>query len=226
MFCPTCGKQVGDDFSYCPFCGHGLPRVGEAVTSQGADASVQAYYVDGEVASDMPADGASSSSGGTGGRAVSSVEKDVSTTPALGMKWYKLVIWALLFLAAVLFALLALTYFVNVSYPSLRYTLREGLQVLDTLTGALLLALAAASISVRMELAHYKQMAPLHYLIVAGVAFAAPTLYVMFESIISSDGETLYLKVDALATLLLLMGIAFVLANKRYFDKRIHLFDK
>lgn len=218
MFCPACGKQVNDEFQFCPHCGGALPRLSDSVPPM-----TQYYVGEREDGGEAPPAGAPSGAApqtvSAGARAV------VSDTPALGMKWYKFVIYVQLFLGVAGATLGALVYFVG-QPNSLYYSITEGIQALDTLMGVLFVALAVLSVYVRMGLAHYRKDAPLHYLVLNGVSFALPMLYASaFETVANwGIGSRLHVPIDGVSVTMLLMGVGFIVANKRYFDRRAHLF--
>ena len=179
MFCPQCGKDVGDK-SFCTQCGAAVSA--EAIEQVGYQA------------------------------------------PVLPMKWFKFVIWFMLFASALINLATGLNMLTGGQYGDLTnrvYAMFKDLKTVDTLFGLLLIGLAAFAIYTRFRLSGFYKNGPLMLNIsyganaVIGIAYA-----VAVDSATKGlvDGESQVLSV--------IVSIAMIIANAIYFKKRAHLFVK
>ena len=202
-FCDKCGKQIPDGAAFCPGCGN---RITPA--APGSDAAPQPPRVTPPVTYTTPAQ----------------PDNTGYTTPAqaLPMNFYKFVIWVQMFLAALVsvgngFQLL--TGSVYAQGARWIYAFYPALQVVNILFGLIFLAVAAAAIYVRQELAHFKKNAPtLYYLYLIAVA-AINFLYAVLTAIILSSLSTIGGGVVGLITNGVMVALCHI-----YFEKRSALF--
>lgn len=156
-------------------------------------------------------------------------KKCVTTNIApLGMAWYKFLIYFALIAGAVINILYGFNYisggiyFVEtnggVSAEQVYAYYGAGLQAVDVLYGLFLLAFAVMAFVLRHKLANYEPDAPkfvkIFYLISAG----APLLYSIIVALITGQS----LAVNTITSLI--VGLIFLFANVKYFNKRAHLF--
>lgn len=140
------------------------------------------------------------------------------------MKYYKFVIWVQLFLSAVVgvsqgILLLTGRIYETVSDVSakLLYAFYPGMHTVNILFGLIYIALAAAAIYVRQQLAHFKTKAPDLYYIYLIAQMAATFLYGVLQNLIIASG------LGSAVPNLIVMIIMLVLC-RIYFEKRRALF--
>ena len=155
--------------------------------------------------------------------------KSVTTneTP-LGMAWYKFLIYFSLIAGAVLNILYSFSYITGVIYlieskgdvsAELVYAYYgAGLQAVDVLYGLLLQAFAVLALVLRHKLAKFEPDAPKFVKILYSISAGAPFLYSIIVALITGQSIT----VNAITSLI--VGLIFLFANVRYFNKRAHLF--
>ncbi len=146
----------------------------------------------------------------------------------LGMAWYKFLIYFALIAGAIINILYGFNYisggiyFVEtngeVSAEQVYAFYGAGLQVVDILYGVFLLAFAILAFVLRHKLAHYEPDAPKFVKIFYSISAGAPFLYSIIVSVITGQS----LAINAIVTLI--VGLVFLFANVKYFNKRAHLF--
>ena len=146
----------------------------------------------------------------------------------LGMAWYKFLIYFALIAGAVINILYGFNYisggiyFVetngDVSAEQVYAYYGTGLQVVDVLYGLFLLAFAVLAFVLRHKLANYKPDAPKFVKIFYSISAGAPLLYSIIVALITGQS----LAVNAIISLI--VGLIFLFANVKYFNKRAHLF--
>lgn len=142
----------------------------------------------------------------------------------LPMKWYKFIIWAQLFLAALGMAVTGIGAATGIIYEgnaALVYAYFPALRFVDIVMGLLCIAIAAACIYVRQELVKYKRGSTDHYLILLGAIAVVQVFYALASTSIIGFGleESIVSVIASLVTLGVMAGL-----SKVYFDKRRHLF--
>ena len=149
-------------------------------------------------------------------------QKETPTQPDMPMGWHKFLIYFSLWAGAVVNLINGFQLLTGAQYEDNAdwiYSMYGGLRGVDMLFGAAILALAAACIYVRFQLAGYKRNAPnlLMYLYVANVVvtLAYPLLVSMTTPL--SFGEVF-------SATSLVGPVAFIFINKTYYEKRMHLF--
>lgn len=143
------------------------------------------------------------------------------------MKYYKFVIWVQLFLSAVVgvsqgILLLTGRIYETVSDASaeLIYAFYPGMHAVNILFGLIYIALAAAAIYVRQQLAHFKTKAPDLYYIYLIAQMAATFLYAVLQDLIIAGGPSgLGSAVPNLIVTIILLVLCRI-----YFEKRRALF--
>lgn len=165
----------------------------------------------------------------TSPKATTAPIKSVTTneTP-LGMAWYKFLIYFALIAGAVINILYGFNYisggiyFVetngDVSAEQVYAYYGTGLQVIDVLYGLFLLAFAVLAFVLRHKLANYKPDAPKFVKIFYSISAGVPLLYSIIVALITGQS----IAVNAITSLI--VGLIFLFANVKYFNKRAHLF--
>ena len=216
MFCSKCGNQVADDAAFCDKCGarlnaqpHQPPRA--PAHPQGAQYQYQPPQR----------------------QSYGSAPQAPYGLAPIGMKWFKFLIYFLLFATAIINAFNGISIIngghytvdgVNVSEAV--YAEYSALQMIDVLYGLALIATGGFQIYIRFQLAAFKKNAPILFMylyIVLAVIMAVYCFAVMGVvpyTVVSHSvlmGQAIGGFVGA--------GVMFWL-NKIYFDKRSHLFVK
>ena len=223
MFCSKCGNQVADGAAFCDKCGNQLnaqpqqPYQAPAQPQQPYQASAQPQ---------QPY------------QAPAQPQYDPNFAPQqapygfapLGMKWYKFLIYFLLFAAGILNIIGGIVYLTGGQYGSaleakLVYAVFSNLKTMDIVYGIVCIALGVFQIYTRFQLASYKAKAPsyiLYMYVINGAATAIYSFVVSGMIDVLLPAESAQLSGQAIGAIL---GAAlFVWLNKIYFDKRKHLF--
>lgn len=156
-------------------------------------------------------------------RALGSHPADPS--PDLPLKWFTFNIMFLLWVEAIFGALGGITTVMGQQYGGLTdlyYAFAGPARALDIAYGLVQVALAAATVYVRMELAQYRRFAPVHYLALVVISFVFSTVY----SIVLTYGIGLDLGGFMLIPTLIsaALNFLFLYLNKKYYDRRAYLF--
>ncbi|WP_273384107.1 zinc-ribbon domain-containing protein [Enorma phocaeensis] len=242
MFCSQCGSQIPDSVAFCPACGAAtgnasavgaasqtgsasgapapqpIPATGAPAPQPLAPAGSQPMP---GIPGPQPAPGAWNQQPAPSWNAAN----QVPYPGALGMNWYKFIIWFQLFASALLALGNAIRLFTGMNYDgSARavYLMFGGLQALDIVTGLFMLVLAAAAVFIRFELSGFKRDAPLHYLIYLGVSLAANLAYTLLFAMIVGAGLFDLIDAPAVGNAIGLFGL--IVLSKIYFDKRKAMF--
>jgi hypothetical protein len=207
MFCSKCGNQVADGAAFCDKCGAQL-------NAQPPQAPQQPQYDPNQFA-----------------QAPEQPYGFAPQAPALTMKWYKFLIYFLLFAVAVLNVIGGINALTGANYTvsgenvsKLVYALYPSLKTVDIIYGIACILLGIYQVSIRFQLAKYKTNAPkalfgmyvANAIIVAIYSFSVlgivPTEVVSHSEL---TGQAIGAIIGA--------GVMIWL-NKIYFDKRKHLF--
>lgn len=157
------------------------------------------------------------------------------TGKQLGWKWFKFIIYAQLFLCALLDAGQAVMLFTGAHYgggsegAALVYGLFKNLKALDVVMGICLLVLAGMSIVIRQKLAHFEKVGTKWYLMLQIATLGVNILYavalygLVYAEVQELAGDlmpTLWSKVGSSVT----SSIFWLVVNKIYFDNRKEYF--
>lgn len=246
MYCPKCGAQIDDGVSFCPKCGAaqaGQPApVGSAptptpqppVVEQAVPQQQTFQYQQvptpgfqtppppkGDVMSTPLKPFALPSSVGSLFCSSNADAVRYAENSGLGMKWYKALTVALLYLSAVFVLYTGIQYLTGDYFGSATtylYSRYPALRFVDIIYGIFNVAVATAILYVRMHLAQFSSDGPKLYLLMLLVNGIASAIYsiILFAIVGHSDWGSLIASLGAVAAM-------FVL-NRTYFDKRQHLF--
>ena len=225
MFCPTCGRQLSDDARFCPGCGSPATPTEPGTVSgptasdgparpEGMPATPAAQAPQPEPQAPRPAPPVSQSP-----------TLDAAGTAEQGMKWFKFVIYAQLFLNAAASLLNAFAFFTGATYggsADMVYAFYSGLQAVDILFAIIYVALAVAAIYVRMRLAKFRRGAPPLYLMFLVACLAIQILYAVFAMVVTGLSPLDMFDVSTVTSTI--ATVVLIFANKVYFEKRAHLF--
>lgn len=212
MFCSKCGNQVADGAAFCDKCGNQLNA--QPQQPYQAPAQPQQPY-----------------------QAPAQPQDDPNFAPQqapygfapLGMKWYKFLIYFLLFAMGILNALGGIMALTGSQYGSaleakLVYAFFSDLKTIDIIYGIACIALGAFQIYTRFQLAGYKKNAP-NCVIAMYIATAAITAIYSF-SVVAIVPDEIVAHSELIG-----QGIGSIIGagvvgylNKIYFDKRKFLF--
>lgn len=155
-------------------------------------------------------------------------QQPMPVTGELPMKWYTFNVMFALWISALLSGLMGIASIAGTQYGAfseLYYTYFGGLQIIDIIFGAASVALAVITVYVRQELAHYKRVAPTHFMALPVLNFALSVLDLVVSFIFGSE---LSAGIGILSIIPLAISggftILYLYLNKIYFDKRAHLF--
>lgn len=144
---------------------------------------------------------------------------------ALGMKWFKFIIWVQLFLNAILNVREGIIGLTGAQYDGMAervYRFYENLKIYDTIYGVAVILLAAYAIWVRFKLSGFKKDGPMMYFICLGANIVIPLIYVALAS-----GEIGVSMGDVLSngsSTTIVGSIIMLVVNIVYFKNRKHLF--
>lgn len=150
--------------------------------------------------------------------------------PALPMKWYKFLIYFVLFASAVVNAIAGFSYITGGQYgdyKELVYKVFPALKGVDVIYGLAALAIAALAIYTRMRLAGYYKNGPqlLNTLYIAAISVSLVYLIIVTIVINSSQNITEF-EAPSSSYASIAVSAAILIANSTYFKKRAHLFTK
>ena len=202
MFCSSCGTQLPDGTQFCPNCGAPLNA---QQPPQAPNFNQQNPY------GNPP-------------------QAPLGVAP-LGMKWFKFLIYFLLFAVAIVNVIGGVNAITGANYTvegenvsALVYEVYSGLQTVDMIYGVACIALGIYQIYTRFQLAKYKANAPklLLGMYVANaviVAFYSFAVIGIVPTDVVSHSELMGQGIGSI------IGAGVMLwLNKIYFDKRSHLF--
>lgn len=194
---------------FCRYCGNQLPDSASFCTSCGA-----------AVVKDQPV---------TINPELSySYQPENAVQNEMPMKWYKFLIYFLIWVGAVYNVLYGIIMIRGTHYGAdadMIYSMFEGLKAVDVVFGVLMIAFAVYMIYVRFQLAGYRKNAPALLLIGYGASLAISVIYLAAVFItLSGYGVGLLDLVDASFIVSIVSTGIIVVLTKVYFDKRRHLF--
>ena len=207
MYCFNCGKEVQGAPAYCTYCGAKL---------EGSDENTLA---------------GSFQDGGNSLAQTDAVHSGVSENsayadqPVLGMKWFKFIIYFQLFASMLMLIRDGYMAATGAHYggdAEFIYALWPSLKTTDILYAIICFALAAFALYVRMSLAKYKEQGPKLYLTLLICNLVFPFLYLAAASLTTGISMSELFSADLIGGALALIILIFV--NKKYFNKRRHLF--
>lgn len=148
----------------------------------------------------------------------------------LGMKWFKFIIFAQLFLNALANVGIAIMHLTGGGYTSkgdsidgdIVYRAFEDLEILDKVYGVLCIVLVVGAIFVRQKLANFKRKSEKYYLLFLVTNVVLAVLYCGIGTSITQE-EIDFWNNGSTATNLCL-NVVMVGVNVVYFSKRKHLF--
>ena len=227
MFCSKCGTNIADDAAFCPACGastatQAAPAYQQQPTYQQPTYQQPTYQQPTyqqptyqqptyqQPAYQQPA-----------------YQQPAYQPDRFGgtpMKWYKFLIYFLLFAGAVVNVINAINCFTGAQYEGAAdylYAYYDGLQVMDIIMGLGCLALAAFNIYVRFRLAGLHRNGPqmLNYMYIAIIALNVVYSGVCMAIIGNFDATVLGSLVGNIIGNVVILAI-----NTNYFGKRKHLF--
>lgn len=150
------------------------------------------------------------------------VEPMPSLAPSYPMKWYKFLIYFLLFASAVINAISAFSYFTGSVYgsdASLVYRVFPEMKTYDIMMGILSLAIAALAIIARFDLAGYKRRAKIMVCALYAANAVVPIIYVVLASSVVNQN---LLEPSVIGSVF--GSVVMVVLNWIYFTKRDELF--
>lgn len=219
MFCPACGRQLSDDARFCPGCG-------SPVTPASPETTPGPPAADGPVCPEAaPTPQAPQPAQPMPQPTPQPPTFEATNGTAQGMKWFKFVIYAQLFLSAAASLLNAFALFTGASYgdsADLVYTFYSGLRAVDILFAIIYVALAGAAIYVRMRLAKFRRDAPSLYLMFLAASLAAQILYAVFVMVVIGISPIDMFDISTVTSTI--TTVVLIVANKVYFERRAHLF--
>ena len=206
MRCPSCGQRLADEAGRCPVCG----TVIDEETRKKAMGEQTSATQSGRTCQTVP---------------------DEKRYPARPMKWYKFLIYFSLVLTGFaniwtgVEAVLGMQYETK-SQAAQVYAVYPALHVLDIIYGILLILLGVYALIVRQYLAGFKVKGPKMLLIMYIASLVIEVAYIAASSLISGVNLLTASESGTMLISSILVSLFMIGANKVYFDKRAHLFNK
>ena len=152
---------------------------------------------------------------------------DVSTVQnVLPMKWYKFLIYFALIAGAIVNFATGITMVTGSVYEvqsgvsaDTVYSMYDGLKAIDVIYGLVLFGVAILGFVTRSKLANYKADGPKFVYMVYGISAVVVLLYNILVSAVTGLNVFNASVISSFIVQLIMLG-----ANKKYFDKRAHLF--
>ena len=194
MFCQNCGDQIEVGKKFCSNCG--APVAGQNHQQQSYQQPQPSY------------------------------QPPVSLEKELPMKWYKFLIYFVLFASAILNLASGIQFLNGTAYggeAELLYDAFDGLRGLDMLIGVVMILMAVFSVYTRFRLSKFCKDGPVMLMILYAVGAITLILYMVGLYAVLPDVFHEALDSSSIASSTC-MSIAMIFANKKYFDKRKHLF--
>ena len=207
MYCYKCGKELQGTPAYCTYCGAKL---------QGSDENTLVGPFQSDSTSIVQTDTAYT------GVSENSAFAD---QPVLGMKWFKFIIYFQLFASMLMLirdGFMAATGSHYGGDAEFIYALWPSLKTIDILYAVICFLLVIFAFYVRMSLAKYREQGPKLYLILLICNLFVPFLYLAAASLTTGISMSELFSADLIGGALALIILIFV--NKKYFNKRRHLF--
>lgn len=226
MFCSKCGTQLNDDQAFCSNCG--APTNAQPQPQSNPYQAPQQPQGNPYQYNQAPQQPPQAPYGQPYGYAPQ--QSPYGFAP-IGMKWFKFLIYFLLFANVIFNIIGGITALTGAQYTvegenvsAFVYAFYPTLKTMDIIYGISCIALAAFQIYVRFALASYKAVAPKCIMIMYVATAAIISIYsfavmaIVPESVVSS-GELAGQAVGSI-----IGGVVMVLLNNTYFNKRKHLF--
>lgn len=203
MICKFCGQEVEDNSTFCQNCGANLsekePSEKDEFFTPEVDTSTSSEVI---------------------------VEQ---AKPARPMKWFKFLIYFLLFASAVLNVISGLGQITGSVYADaaegitaqMVYDVFPGLKPIDIFVGIMTIGLGVFAIVVRFFLAKYKKVAPTLLLFLYIASCAINVIYCIAVLLVVPD---MFLTAISQMISSTIVSVIMIIVNKVYFDKRKELF--
>lgn len=233
MFCTNCGTQCGDDQAFCPSCGKPLNSTANANSQTSANNQFNAGNVNQNQFNQNQFNQAgagqnqNNSAPNFANQAQSFMGQVGSAYNNMGlpMNWYKALIYAILFISALVNFVNGIRYLIG---SDVSKYIGGGYRVVEILYGIVVIALAGFAIYVRQLLAGLKKDGPkmflLLYIVSAGIGIVFSILFAITASAIPYFGSTIMDATIGLNIVTIVIDAALVVANYQYFQNRKHLF--
>lgn len=196
MFCPNCGAELAKESRFCTYCG-------SAVNQQ-----PQQPQQEQQEQQERP------------------VNPPQQPQETLKMGWFKFLIYFGLFAGALINISTGMQLVTGLIYgedADLVYRYFDGLQTLDVIVGLCLIAIAALGVYTRFQLSSYRAKGPkfLNYVYIGSAAINLIYLIGVYVVLPAEAAATL----DSTSTITsIVVSVAMVFANTKYFAQRSHLF--
>ncbi len=206
MFCKYCGQKLDDDAKFCQSCGAKIEESPKTIETD-------TFFDDNNASEKVQNNG----------------EPTRVYVPYYPMKWFKFLIYFLLFASAVINVISGISQITGMVYydpftettAQIVYQTFPGLQVVDIIIGILTIALGVLAVVVRFALAKFKAIGPklltLFYAFscVINIIYSLLVIILVPELAVSLSSDT----VTSIIT-----SVIMIFANKTYFTKRQELF--
>ena len=213
MRCPNCGQRLADEAGRCPVCGTVIDEETRRKAMNEDDFASSSFE---GTRQSMGEQASAAQSGRT-----DQMAPDEKRYPARPMKWYKFLIYFWTGVGAVL----GMQYETK-SQAAQVYAVYPGLHVLDIVYGVLLILLGVYALIVRQYLAGFKAKGPKMLLIMYIVSLVIEVAYIAASSLISGVNLLTASESGTMLISSMIVSLFMIGANKVYFDKRAHLFNK
>ncbi len=234
MRCSRCGNEVQDGIGYCNYCGNDLSNnINQQmnVQNQGAVNGYNQNQYGAANGYNQNQYGAANGYNQNQYGAANGYNPNQygNTAPALGMKWYKFVIYCQLFLTMLFSLINSIQLFSGSVYggkmeKELVYEIFSSMKALDIIIALLYIGLGVYAFLVRMQLAGFKKNGPKLYYILCIASMAINLIYAVTASIIVKSSSGMSLNVMGRAIFQTVAMGALLVANYIYFGKRKQLF--
>ena len=223
MRCPNCGQRLADEAGRCPVCGTVIDEETRRKAMNEDDFASSSF----EGTRQSMGEQASAAQSGCADQTAPNQNR----YPARPMKWYKFLIYFSLVLTGFaniwtgVEAVLGMQYETK-SQAAQVYAVYPGLHVLDIIYGVLLILLGVYALIVRQYLAGFKAKGPKMLLIMYIVSLVIEVSYIAASSLISGVNLLTASESGTMLISSMIVSLFMIGANKVYFDKRAHLFNK
>lgn len=218
MYCPKCGKQIGDDFKFCVNCGAEIPErtvpnspVRQQMDQMNHQQPVQKQW---QPTYQQPVQHA--------------YQQPIyqQATPSMG--WFKFLIYFSLYASAffnVVGGIRMISGNIYGDSAEMLYRMFDGLQILDTVVGVLTIAMAAFLVYTRFRLAGYYKDGPQFLLLVYVANVVITLLYIIGLKVVTSSIPNAY-SVDTNQVSDIIADVICFVVNYKYFKNREYMFTK
>lgn len=202
MFCSSCGTKLPDDSNQCFVCG---AYINSHQYSQPTYKQNNSYDNQYEMRH----------------------EYIQQYNQPMGMKWYKFIIYFMLFVTAIGnfiggFIIMGGGHYVDDygrNFSEQIYRLFGGLKFVDFLMGVICICIGVYALIVRAKLAEFRTNAPKMFLYLYGIDIITNLLYTFMVTMVTPLTIMEVLEVESL-----IGSIVMIVVNKIYFENRAHLF--